>query len=296
MTFGRGTAMLLLCASTAGAGVFAGFRLKRPEVAKSAETAPARSLMAPRPIERAVNATGTVRLRAGSEVRVGSQLSGIVRRLYVTVGSHVKKGSVIAVIDDRTLRARLAQADAQAAYDRASLEKENVAYARAARLLAAGLIPEQQAEDLGLVVAEANGKYVKSLRDRDAVETDLAYVSIRAPINGTVATVATQEGETVAASFTAPTFVTVIADGALQVVAMVDETDIARINAGDPVTFTVDAYPSREFHGTVSQVAPRATIVSGVVNYEVTVQISSGAEALKPDMTANILIGNGARQ
>jgi RND family efflux transporter MFP subunit len=291
----RRTAMLLLCVSIAGAGIFAGLRLERPGEAEATKSTAAPPRMVVRPTERTVNATGTVRLRVGSEVRVGSQLSGIVRKLYVTVGSHVKKGNVIAEIDDRTLQARLAQADAQAAYDRASLEKANVSYARAARMLAAGLIPEQQADDLRLAAAEANGKYVKSLRDRDAVEIDLSYVAIRAPISGTVATVATQEGETVAASFTAPTFVTVIADGALQVVAMVDETDIARVHAGDPVTFTVDAYPAREFQGIVSQIAPRGTIVSGVVNYEVTVQIASGADALKPDMTTNVLISNGAR-
>jgi RND family efflux transporter MFP subunit len=287
----RRTAAMLLCVSIAGAAAFAGFRLQRPVASDAPKNASASPRIAPPAVERAVNATGTVRLRVGSEVRVGSQLSGIVQKLHVTVGSHVKRGSVIAEIDDRTLRARLAQADAQATYDGASLEKANVAYARAARMLAAGLIPEQQAEDLRLAAAEANAKYVKSLRDRDAVGTDLTYISIRAPISGTVATVATQEGETVAASFTAPTFVTIIADGALQVVAMVDETDIARVHVGDPVTFTVDAYPSRQFRGTVSQIAPRATIVSGVVNYEVTVQITSGDEALKPDMTANVLIG-----
>ncbi len=162
-------------------------------------------------------------------------------------------------------------------------------------MLAGGLIPEQQVQDLQLATAEARAKYEKSLRDRDAVTTDLTYVAIRAPISGTVATVTTQEGETVAASFTAPTFVTIIADDALQVVAMVDETDIARVHAGDLAAFTVDAYPSREFRGVVTQVAPRATIVSGVVNYEVTVTIGGGAHDLKPDMTANVLIGEGAR-
>jgi HlyD family secretion protein len=284
---------LLSGLSIVGVGVYAGFRLDRPTVAERTNSAPAPNVPL-RSAERAVTATGTVRLRVGAEVRVGSQLSGIVRRLYVTVGSHVQKGSVIAEIDDRTLRARIAQAEAQAAYDHASLDKANVGYSRARRMLDDGLIPEQQADDLRLSAAEADAMYRKSLRDRDAVATDLSYVWIRAPISGTVATVSTQEGETVAASFTAPTFVTVIADGALQVVAMVDETDIAHVRAGDPATFTVDAYPSRDFYGTVIQIAPRATIVSGVVNYEVTVQMTSGAELLKPDMTANVVIGKGA--
>ncbi len=293
----RRIVVTLLCASIAAVAVVAGLRLGRAQAPVPAgAAAPAQTAaLRPQAAEHVVNATGTVRLRVGSEVRVGSQLSGIVRKLNVTVGSHVRRGAVIAEIDDHSLRARLAQAEAQAAVDRTSLARADVEYARGVRMLAGGLIPEQQVQDLQLATAAARAKYEKSLRDRDAVTTDLAYVAIRAPIGGTVATVTTQEGETVAASFTAPTFVTIIADDALQVVAMVDETDIARVHDGDPATFTVDAYASREFSGVVTQVAPRATIVSGVVNYEVTVTIGGGAHDLKPDMTANVLIGEGAR-
>jgi macrolide-specific efflux system membrane fusion protein len=115
-------------------------------------------------------------------------------------------------------------------------------------------------------------------------------VQIRAPISGAVASVSTQEGETVAASFTAPTFVTIIGDNALRLVAMVDETDIANVRRGNPTSFTVDSYPSRDFPGIVESIAPKATIVSGVVNYEVTVRIQKDAKLLKPDMTANVSI------
>jgi multidrug efflux pump subunit AcrA (membrane-fusion protein) len=100
--------------------------------------------------------------------------------------------------------------------------------------------------------------------------------------------VSTQEGETVAASFTAPTFVTIIADNALQLVAMVDETDIASVRTGNPVTFTVDSFSSCDFPGVVASIAPKATIVSGVVNYEVTINIKKDTQQLKPDMTANV--------
>jgi RND family efflux transporter MFP subunit len=122
------------------------------------------------------------------------------------------------------------------------------------------------------------------------VKVNLNYINIRAPIHGTVASVSTQKGETVAASFTAPTFVTIIADHALQLVAMVDENDIATVQTKNPVTFTVDAFPARDFPGAVESIAPKATIVSGVVNYEVTIEIEEGAELLKPDMTANVSI------
>ncbi len=241
-------------------------------------------------IANAVNATGTVRLRVGSEVRVGSQLSGIVKKLNVTVGSHVEAGELIAQTDDAPLQARLAQAEAQVQLDRATMERASVDANRAQRLGAEGLIPMQQQQDLGLQFEESKARYEKSLRERDAVKVDLQYVQIRAPIGGTVASVSTQEGETVAASFTTPTFVTIIRDNALQLVAMVDETDIANVKRGNPARFTVDSYPSRDFPGIVESVAPKATIVSGVVNYEVTIDIKKDANLLKPDMTANVSI------
>ena len=250
---------------------------------------------AQRVLGNTVNATGTVRLRVGSEVRVGSQLSGIVEKLHVTVGSRVRAGDVIAEIDDAPVRARVAQAEAQAELDRASLERARVNSERAQQLRSQELIPAQQAQDLELALAEAKARYEKSLRDRDLVQVDLRYVAIRAPITGTVSSVSTQEGETVAAAFTAPTFVTIIGDNALQLVAMVDETDIANVKPGDPVIFTVDSYPSRDFPGAVESVAPKATIVSGVVNYEVTIDIRRDAPLLKPDMTANVSIQTAQR-
>jgi len=243
-----------------------------------------------REIRTTVNATGPVRLRVGSEVRVGSQLSGIVRKLYVTVGSHVTRGELIAEIDDRPLQARLADARAQAELGRASMERTRVDYERARRLASEGLIPKQQEEDLRLALAEAQARHEKSLRDCELVKVDLEYVRIRAPISGIVASVSTQEGETVAASFTAPTFVTIIGDHALELVAMVDETDIANVKPGNPVTFNVDAYPAHDFPGVVTRIAPKATIVSGVVNYEVGVDIRRDTQLLKPDMTANVSI------
>jgi len=237
-----------------------------------------------------VNATGVVRLRVGSEVRVGSQLSGIVRKLNVTVGSHVESGDIIAEIDDRTIQARLADGQAQAELDRASMERTRVSYERARLLASKRVVAAQEEEDLRLALDEAKAKYQKSLRDCDLIRVDLNYVTIRAPISGTVASVSTQKGETVAAAFATPTFVTIIGDHALQLVAMVDENDIASVKANDTATFTADALPAQEFSGAVESIAPKATIVSGVVNYEVTIAIRDDTETLKPDMTANVSI------
>ena len=277
---------LLLAAGGVAAGVYVVRTSDRKSAADVSQVIHAEL----RTVANTVNATGTVRLRVGSEVRVGSQLSGIVKKLTVTVGSRVRAGELIAEIDDATIAARLADAEAQDTLDESSMERAQVNYDRAQKLASQGLIPLQQEQDLGLALQEARAKYQKSLRDRDLVKVDLNYVDIRAPISGTIASVSTQEGETVAASFTAPTFVTVIADHALQLVAMVDETDIANVRTGNPVTFTVDSFSSRDFPGVVASIAPKATIVSGVVNYEVTININKDAQLLKPDMTANVAI------
>jgi macrolide-specific efflux system membrane fusion protein len=291
----RRSGVTILVSLLAG-GAAAALYLVRSNGQKTAAAAPRIIHAERRTIGTTVNATGTVRLRVGSEVRVGAQLSGIVKKLNVTVGTSVRAGDLIAEIDDAPIRARLAQADAQVQLDYASMERNRVNFERAQQLFSQGLIPVQQEQDLQMALEEAKARHEKSLRDRDLVKVDLGYVAIRAPISGTVSSVSTQEGETVAASFTAPTFVTIIGDDALQLVAMVDETDIANVRPANPATFTVDSYPSRDFPGVVQSIAPKATIVSGVVNYEVIISIRKDARLLKPDMTANVSIQTARRE
>jgi len=249
-----------------------------------------------REIDSTVTTSGTVRLRTGAEVRVGSQVSGIVRKLNVTVGSHIQKGDIIAEIDPRPLQARVEQARTQAAMDEVGVGKSLRDLNRGQQLFAEGVLPAQQKEDLEWQLKSAQAKLEKSKSDLAAAEIDLSYAVIRAPISGTVASVSTQEGETVAASFAAPTFVTIIEDNALELVAMVDETDIANVRAGDTVNFTVEAYPSREMPAIVKRIDPVATIISGVVNYPVLATIARDGRLLKPDMTANITIKTAERK
>ncbi len=249
-----------------------------------------------REIDSTVTTSGTVRLKTGAEVRVGSQVSGIVRKLNVTVGSHIQKGDIIAEIDPLPLEARVEQARTQAAMDEVGVGKAERDLKRGQQLFAEGVLPAQQKEDLEWQLKSAQAKLEKSKSDLAAVEIDLSYAVIRAPISGTVASVSTQEGETVAASFAAPTFVTIIEDNALELVAMVDETDIASVQPGDTVNFTVEAYPSREMPAIVKRIDPVATIISGVVNYPVTATIERDGRLLKPDMTANITIKTAERK
>jgi RND family efflux transporter MFP subunit len=249
-----------------------------------------------RTIAASVLATGVLRLRVGGEVRVGAQLSGIVETLNVEVGSKVNRGDVIAKIDSRGLEARLAQQRAQIGVAGQEVRRAEVELARAVRLDEKKLVAESQVEDAALALDEAKAKLEKARRDAAVVETDLAYAVIRSPITGTVASVATQEGETVQASFNTPTFATIIEDGALELIAMVDETDIGNVAVGNPVTFTVEAYPAKEFEAHVARIAPKGTIISGVVNFEVMSRIDTPVDLLKPDMTANVSIRTAQRE
>lgn len=249
-----------------------------------------------RTVASTVLATGVVRLKTGAEVRVGSQLSGIVEELNVTVGSRIRRGDVIARIDSRGLKARLAQARAQVAVLEQEVRRAEVELARAVKLDEEKLVARSEVEDRQLALDDARARLEKARRDAAVVETDLSYAVISAPIDGTIASVTTQEGETVAASFTTPTFVTIIGEGMLELVAMIDETDIGSIATGNPVSFTVESWPADEFTGTVTQVAPKGTIISGVVNFEVMVEIDPPFDRLKPDMTANVSVRTAERE
>jgi HlyD family secretion protein len=199
------------------------------------------------PIASTVLATGIIRLRVGAEVRVGSQLSGIVEELNVIVGSQIDQGDVIARIDSRSLQARLDQANAQVKVLEQEVRRAEVELGRARKLDSENLAPANDAEDRALDLADAEARLEKARRDAAVVLSDLQYAVIRSPIAGTVASVSTQKGETVAASFNTPTFATIIAENALELVAMVDETDIGTVEPDNEVYFTVEAYPAIVF-------------------------------------------------
>ena len=289
----RSAIAIVAVAVIAGAGYW-GWGLLTADNAEEVET----TFVMPerRTIASTVLASGIIRLRVGAEVRVGAQMSGIVEELNVTVGSKIERGDVIARIDSRALEARRDQALAQVSILEQQIRRAEVELARAQRLDVQNLVARTDVEDRTLDLADAEARLEKARRDVAVVETDLSFAVIRAPITGTVASVTTQKGETVATSFTTPTFVTIIEDGASELVAMVDETDIGTVEAGNPVLFTVEAYPAMEFEGQVKQIAPKGTLISGVVNFEVMIDINSPASVLKPDMTANVSIRTAERE
>jgi len=289
----RLAAALAVAVLLMAAGGFGLWRMTSPHTPQA--TAAVWVTAAPRQVARTVAATGSVRLRTGSTVRIGSQLSGIVRRLNVTVGARVRQGDVIAEIDARPILAKIAQARAQVVRNEVLAAKAQADLRRISPLADQGWVSRQQLEDSSAAAAGAAAVLSASQEDLRAAGVDLAYVQIRAPISGVVASVATQRGETVAAAFTTPTFVTIIQPNALEVVALVDEADIGDVRIGQPADFTVESWPDRSFAGRVTRIAPVATVVSGVVNYEVAIQIEGDMSQLRPDMTANVTITTARR-
>jgi macrolide-specific efflux system membrane fusion protein len=232
-------------------------------------------------------AIGTIKSKVGAEVKVGSQLSGIVAQLKVNVGDKVSKGDVLAALDDRAWRARVGALKAQ--INSAAAEKE-FAEAELARKVGLGdLLARTQIEDSqrNLKVKEADLERLRaSLAE---AEITLGYTVIKAPVSGTIASVSTNQGETIAASLSAPTFVTIIDLDRLEVQSYVDETDIGKVFIGQPVTFRVDAFAGSELAGVVSAIYPKAQLVNNVVNYIVIIDIVDRKGLLiRPEMTVHV--------
>ena len=238
-----------------------------------------------------IKASGVIKPCVGAEVRVGSRLSGVVKRLHVQVGDPVSSGQRLAELDDRELLAKLDEANAnhrlalaELRYASSNLERQRSI--AAARVISAG---DLDLAERAFAVAEQKVAAMQAAAEYARVQLD--YSVILAPIGGVVASVATQEGETVSASFTTPTFVTLIDLGRLEVWAYVDETDIGRIELGQHATFTVDTYGDASFAGTVTAIYPKAEIRDNVVNYIAVVRFEpQPGRILRPDMTAFVRI------
>ena len=243
-----------------------------------------------------VLATGSVRLMAGARIEVGARVSGIVQTLAVTQGSHVNRGDVIARLDTLEAQARLRQADARLAELDASVRQLTEDLGRAESLAKDRVMTSQDLLAARTALAAAKSRVDAARADRELARVQLDYTVIRSPISGVVASVTTHEGETVAASLAAPTFVTLIDPTRLECVALVDETDIGHVTVGDSAEFTVDAYPGRVFRGTVSRIAPDASVIGGVVDYEVTIRLTGDYSVLKPQMTASVNLQGASRR
>ena len=240
-------------------------------------------------LQNSVTATGTI--EAVTSVTVGTQVSGIVNKLYVDYNSQVKKGQVIAELDKtnllselNTAKANLASAQSSLNYQAANMERYNTLYKK-------GLVSADEYENALLTYRQAKEQVASSKENVQRAQTNLGYATITSPIDGTVISKSVEEGQTVAASFNTPELFTIAKDLTnMQVVANVDEADIGNVKEGDRVTFTVDAYPDDTFEGTVKQVRLEATTTNNVVTYEVVISAPNADLKLKPGLTANVTI------
>ena len=244
-----------------------------------------------RDIGSTVIATGIIKPSVGSEVRVGCRVSGIVNKLHVSVGDHVNKGQLLAELDHTELEARYNQATASLKNAQAKLQYAIVDVERKRELSKESLISQNELDEAERAYDVAKSELEQSEANLDYAGIQLEYTKIKAPISGVVASVSTQEGETVAASFAAPTFVTIIDLNRLEVWAYVDETDIGRIDESQQAFFTVDTYTDTDFEGKVTAIYPKAEIQDNVVNYVTILEIiDSQGKILRPEMTTTVTI------
>ena len=244
-----------------------------------------------RDIGSTVLATGVIRPQVGAEVQVGSRASGILQRLNVTVGDQIQAGEVLAELDPTEFQARLDQALATLETAKVDERFAGIDLARARELRASEVIPQAELDGVERAQQVARARLMQAEAGARAAEIQLEYTVIRAPVSGVAASVSTQVGETVAASFASPTFVTIIDLDRLEIWAYVDETDIGRVEVGQAATFTVDTYPDTDFGGVVTAIQPKAEIVDNVVNYVTLIEIGpSEGKILRPEMTATVNI------
>lgn len=240
-------------------------------------------------LQNSVTATGTI--EAVTSVTVGTQVSGIVNKLYVDYNSQVKKGQVIAELDKTNLLSELNTAKANLASAQSSLNYQAANMERYKTLYKKGLVSADEYENALLTYRQAKEQVASSRENVQRAQTNLGYATITSPIDGTVISKSVEEGQTVAASFNTPELFTIAKDLTnMQVVANVDEADIGGVKEGNRVTFTVDAYPDDTFEGTVKQVRLEATTTNNVVTYEVVISAPNADLKLKPGLTANVTI------
>lgn len=240
-------------------------------------------------LQNSITATGTI--EAVTSVTVGTQVSGIVNKLYVDYNSVVKKGQVIAELDKTNLISELNTAKANLASTESNLTYQSANMKRYQTLYKKGLVSADEYENALLAYRQAKEQVVSSRENVQKAQTNLGYATITSPIDGTVISKSVEEGQTVAASFNTPELFTIAKDlKNMQVIANVDEADIGGVAVGNRVNFTVDAYPDDTFEGVVKQVRLEATTTNNVVTYEVVISAPNADLKLKPGLTANVTI------
>lgn len=268
--------MLLGAAVMTGCSKKAGFTYSEAEAAKQ-------------DIVNSVTATGTI--EPVTSVDVGTQVSGVISKLYVDYNSVVKAGEVIAELDRTNLMSELSSAQASLKSAQSELDYQKTNYERYKALYDKGLISANDFEQARLSYVQAQQKTQQQKESVKKAQTNLGYATITSPIDGVVLSKEVEEGQTVASSFSTPTLFKIARDLTdMRVIADVDEADIGDVKEGQRVTFTVDAFPDDTFEGQVTQVRQEAATESNVVTYEVVISAPNDDLKLKPGLTANVVI------
>ena len=240
-------------------------------------------------ISTSITATGTI--EPVTSVTVGTQVSGIVSKLYVDYNSVVKKGQVIAELDKTNLISELNTAKANLSSAQSTLNYETANYNRYKTLYDKGLVSANDYENALLSYQKARESVTTSKQSVQKAQTNLGYATITSPIDGVVLSKSVEEGQTVAASFNTPELFTIAKDLTdMRVIADIDEADIGGVKEGQRVSFTVDAFPDDRFEGQVTQVRQQATTSSNVVTYQVVISAPNKDLKLMPGLTANVTI------
>lgn len=246
-------------------------------------------------VRQTVTATG--QLDPLLSVDVGSQISGLVLRLYVDFNSPVKKGQKLAEIDPATYRQKLRQAEANLASTQAANKLQRLNTERTRELFTKSLVTQQDLDQAEALLAQSDAQLLTSKATVENANVDLERCTINSPIDGIVISKQTEEGKTVAASLNAPVLFTIANDLAkMQITAAVAESDVGAVEAGQNVTFTVDAFPNRSFSGLVTQVRNAPKTTSNVVTYETIINVDNKDLKLRPGMTANVSIIVASRE
>lgn len=236
-----------------------------------------------------VTATGTI--EPVTKVEVGTQVSGIISRIYVDYNSVVKRGQVLAELDRENLNSQLSTAKSQLAAAKSDLDYQQINFNRMKALHEKGHISTNDFDQARLSLTQAQLVYNQRLESVKTAQTNLSYATITAPIDGVILSKAVEEGQTVASAFSTPTLFTIAKNLTdMRVIADIDEADIGEVREGERVEFNVDAFPDDTFNGYVTQVRQQPTTTSNVVTYEVVISAPNPLLKLKPGLTANVSI------
>lgn len=240
-------------------------------------------------IETTVTATGEI--QPVYKVTVGTQVSGIVKKLYVDYNSTVKKGDLLAELDKSNLNEQLKQSKANLSTAQSSKDLAQKNFERISKLYAGKAATQEEYDQAESSLQQAKNQLISARSNYENALTNLKYAEIYSPIDGVILNKEVEEGQTVAASFSTPTLFTIANNlTEMQVEADVDEADIGKVKEGQPVTFTVDAFPNDVFNGEVQQIRLEPTVTNNVVTYKVIIAANNEDNKLYPGMTANVSI------